>query len=131
MITKFKPWIKNLPEYVAGRTIEEIKEKYNLPHVYKLASNENILGPCEQVKNYLKESVKDLNYYPDSDAKEIRDKIAAKYGLNINNVIMGNGTDQIIEMLCDCLIDKGDNIVTADPNFLIYEKIVFKHHNEK
>ena len=53
MTVKFKPWLNQLPEYVAGRTIEEIKKKYNLENVYKLASNENIFGPCPQVKDFI------------------------------------------------------------------------------
>ncbi|GEM_PF-156460 len=123
---KPKTWIKSLPEYVAGRTIEEIKQKYNLKEVYKLASNENILGPCPQVIKYLKENLSDINYYPDADALKVRSKIAEHYGVDLDNVIMGNGTDQIIEMICDCFIGVGDNIVIADPNFLIYEKAALK-----
>ncbi len=121
-----KEWVKDLPEYVAGRTIEEIRKKYNLSVVYKLASNENIFGPSPKVIDFLKNNFDDINYYPDADALEIRLKISSHYSINKDNVIMGNGTDQIIEMICDCFIDKGDNIVTADPNFLIYEKSALK-----
>ena len=79
MTLKFKPWLIQLPEYVAGRTIEEIKKKYNLENVYKLASNENIFGPCRQVKDFIKNSAgQDVNYYPDSDCREIRGKIIMK-----------------------------------------------------
>ncbi|MBN1299049.1 MAG: histidinol-phosphate transaminase [Actinobacteria bacterium] len=126
MKLKLKPWINDLPVYVAGRTIEEIKKKYGLKEVYKMASNENILGPCDEVRQYLSENLDDINYYPDSDAYEIRYMIARKYGLLAENIIMGNGTDQIIEMISDCFIDRGDNIVTADPNFIIYEKAALK-----
>lgn len=126
MSIKPKEWINDLPEYIAGRTIEEIKEKYGLKDVYKLASNENILGPCPQVRDYLKTAVTDINYYPDAEACITRAAVAKHYGVDKDNVIMGNGTDQIIEMLCDCFIDLGDNIVTSDPNFVIYEKATLK-----
>ncbi len=126
MKLKLKPWINDLPGYVAGRTIEEIKNKFKLREVYKMASNENILGPCSQVREYLKGSLDDINYYPDSDAANIREAIASKYGIEAGNIIMGNGTDQIIEMICDCFIREGDNIVNADPNFIIYEKAALK-----
>jgi histidinol-phosphate aminotransferase len=126
MKIKFKSWIQNLPEYIAGRTIEEIKKTYNLPVVYKLASNENIFGPCDQVIEFLKNNIDDINYYPDSECREIKQAIALKFGVTQQNVIIGNGTDQIIEMICDCFISQGDNIVIADPNFLIYEKATLK-----
>jgi histidinol-phosphate aminotransferase len=122
MKTSLKPWINDLPDYVAGRTIEEIKRKYGLSEVYKLASNENLFGPCGQAKDTLRESIDSINYYPDSDAYEIRSAIAAKFNISKDNIIMGDGTDQVIEMICDCFIDRQDNIVTGDPNFLIYEK---------
>jgi len=126
MKMKLKPWINELPVYIAGRTIEEIKNKFNLTEVYKMASNENIYGPCSQVMEYIKDNLDDINYYPDSDALVIRQAIASKYKIEAGNIIMGNGTDQIIEMICDCFIGEGDNIVNADPNFIIYEKAAAK-----
>jgi histidinol-phosphate aminotransferase len=126
MKVRFKPWIKNLPEYVAGRTIEEIKEKYGLSEVHKLASNENIMGASPVVRKFIEDYRYDFNYYPDSNCTEIRLKIAEKFSLSPDNIIVGSGTDQIIEMICDCVIDKTDNIVIADPNFLIYEKATLK-----
>jgi histidinol-phosphate aminotransferase len=122
MKTSLKPWINDLPDYVAGRTIEEIKRKYGLTEVYKLASNENLFGPADKVKETVKESIESINYYPDSDTYEIRTAIADKFNILKDNIIMGDGTDQVIEMICDCFIDRQDNIVTGDPNFLIYEK---------
>jgi len=126
MSIKPKKGVYDLPDYVAGRTQEEIKQKYNLTEVYKLASNENILGPCKQVMEYLKDNPDDVNYYPDSDALETRNRIAQKYGVHRDNIILGNGTDQIIEMICDCFIENGVNIVIAEPNFPIYEKSALK-----
>ena len=122
MKTSLKPWINDLPDYVAGRTVEEIKRKYGLSEVYKLASNENLFGPCSKVKETLKECIESVNYYPDSDTYDIRKAIAGKFNISKDNIIMGDGTDQVIEMICDCFIDRKDNIVTGDPNFLIYEK---------
>ncbi len=122
MKTSLKPWINALPDYVAGRTIEEIKRKYGLKEVHKLASNENLFGPSDKAKDALRESIDGVNYYPDSDAYDIRAAIADKFNISKENIIMGDGTDQVIEMICDCFVDRQDNIVTGDPNFLIYEK---------
>jgi histidinol-phosphate aminotransferase len=126
MKIRFKPWIAGLPEYVAGKTMEEIKKEFNLSEVYKLASNENIMGPSPEVRDLIENYKYDLNYYPDSDCTAIRAGIARKLDLIPGNIIIGGGTDQIIEMICDCIIDRQDNIVIADPNFLIYEKATLK-----
>lgn len=121
-----KGWINSLPEYIAGKTLEEIKEKYGLEEVYKLASNENIFGPHPSVIDFIERNANIIKYYPDADNREIRKTIAGGLGVDPDWIIMGDGTDQIIEMLCDCYIGSSDNIVIADPTFLIYEKAALK-----
>lgn len=121
-----KKYIMELPEYIPGRTIDEIKEKYNLKKVYKLASNESLFGPDYSVIKEIRKNLNDIKYYPDSSCVEIRKKISEKFNIDIDSIIIGNGTDQIIEMICDSFIEAGDNIVIADPTFLIYEKSTLK-----
>jgi len=116
----------DLPDYIPGSTLEDIKKRYGLSDVYKLASNENILGPAPEVKQAICKAVEDVNYYPDANCTHLRDKLAQAYSIPAHNIIIGNGTDQIIEMLCDCFTGPGNNIVTADPTFLIYEKATLK-----
>jgi len=127
MSIKIKEWISRLPEYIPGKTIEEIKEQYNLDRVYKLASNENLYGPHPGVLEEICKNLDDIKYYPDSECREIRQKLAEKYNLDRDTIIMGNGTDQIIEMICDSFIGPGEGVVIADPTFLIYEKSVVKY----
>ncbi|GAH89440.1 unnamed protein product, partial [marine sediment metagenome] len=116
-----------MPEYIPGKTIEEIKERYNLDKVYKLASNENLYGPHPGVLEEICKNLGDIKYYPDSECREIRQKLAEKYNVDRDTIIMGNGTDQIIEMICDSFIGPGEGVVIADPTFLIYEKSVVKY----
>ncbi len=123
---EIKEWIENLPEYIPGKTIEEIKIKYNLENVYKLASNENILGPAQEVEEAICNGAKTINYYPDSNCTKIKNKLSKKYKIPTENIILGNGTDQIIELVCNCLIGEIENIVISDPTFLIYEKAALK-----
>jgi histidinol-phosphate aminotransferase len=123
---KIKEWISKMPEYIPGKTIEEIKKEYNLEKVYKLASNENLFGPNPKVFEEICNSLNDIKYYPDGECSEIRRKLAEKYDINTDSIIMGNGTDQIIEMVCDSFIEPGDNVVITDPTFLIYEKSTLK-----
>lgn len=124
---KIKPWISSLPEYIPGGTIEEIKEKYNLKKVYKLASNENIFGPSPKIIEYFKKGMSDINYYPDSYCRQLRKKLSKKLGISGDSIIFGNGTDQIIEMVCDAILDTGKNVIVPDPTFLTYEKSALKN----
>lgn len=126
MSTKINEWISRMPDYIPGRTIEEIKKEYGLKEVFKLASNENLIGPHPDVIKKICENLDDIKYYPDAESREIRKKLAEKYDIDSGSIIMGNGTDQIIEMICDSFIEPGDNAVVADPTFLIYEKSTLK-----
>ncbi len=126
MTIKIKQWVSSLPEYIPGRTIEEIKRVYGLETVYKMASNENLYGPHPGIIEEVKKHLGSINYYPDSDCREIRQKISQVYKIPADMIIIGNGTDQIIEMACDSLIGPGENVVIADPTFLIYEKAALK-----
>jgi histidinol-phosphate aminotransferase len=123
---KLKKWLSQIPEYIPGRTIEEIKKEYNLKDVYKLASNENLYGPDPKVLKEISSGLKDIKFYPDSACRQVKQKLGEKYGVSTDCIIMGNGTDQIIEMICDGFIGPGENAVIADPTFLIYEKSVLK-----
>ena len=126
MSLKIKKWISDLPEYVAGRTLEEIKREYGITEVYKMASNENLYGLPTGLAEKISADIDDIYYYPDSGCIEIRAKLSEFYGIARENIIIGSGSDQIIEMICDSFIGPGDNIVTSDPTFPIYEKSALK-----
>ncbi|MFC2145084.1 histidinol-phosphate transaminase [Actinomycetota bacterium] len=126
MSLKIKKWISGLPEYTPGRSIEEIKNKYGLKNVYKLASNENLYGLPEGLIEKICEEVRNIYYYPDADCSQIREKLGEKYGIPVEKIIIGSGSDQVIEMICDSFIGTGDNVVIADPTFPIYEKAALK-----
>jgi histidinol-phosphate aminotransferase len=126
MKVKMKKWISKLPQYIPGRTIEEIKRKYGLDTVYKMASNENLYGPHPEVIRKITGELGTINYYPDSDFGQLRQKLALKHKISPDMIIVGNGTDQIIELICDGFLETGENVVIADPTFLIYEKFAMK-----
>jgi histidinol-phosphate aminotransferase len=126
MDIKLKKWLSQIPEYVPGRTIDEIKKEYNLKNVYKLASNENLYGPDPGILKEIAGGLRDIKFYPDSSCREVKQKLGEKYQIGTDCIVIGNGTDQIIEMICDGFIGPGENAVIADPTFLIYEKSVLK-----
>ncbi|MBN2073577.1 MAG: histidinol-phosphate transaminase [Actinobacteria bacterium] len=126
MKIKVNKFVSRLPEYVPGRTIEEIKKKYGLDTVYKMASNENLYGPHPEVIRKIAGDLKKINYYPDSNFVQLREKLSLKHGVPPDMIVAGNGTDQVIELICDAFLETGENAVIADPTFLIYEKYVIK-----
>jgi histidinol-phosphate aminotransferase len=126
MSLRIKKWISSLPDYSPGRSIEEIKSKYKLENVYKLASNENLYGLPEGLAEKIYEEIQNIYYYPDADCAQIREKLGKVYGIPGDKIIIGSGSDQVIEMICDSFIGPGDNAVIADPTFPIYEKAALK-----
>ncbi|MDZ7836627.1 MAG: hypothetical protein U5N58_01090 [Actinomycetota bacterium] len=70
---EIKKWLKDMPDYVPGRTLEEIKSKYNLEKVYKLASNENMEGPSQEVVEAICQAASRINYYPDANCTRLRE----------------------------------------------------------
>ncbi len=121
-----KKCIESIPEYVPGRTVEEVREKYGLGEVYKMASNENLYGTVPGLAEILSGYIKNIYYYPDGSSLGIRKKIGRTFGIPVENIIIGSGSDQIIEMICDSFIDPGDNVVITEPTFSIYEKAALK-----
>jgi len=126
MSLKIKKWISGLPDYTPGRSIEEIKNKYGLKNVYKLASNENLYGLPEGLAEKICEEIQNIYYYPDAGCSQIREKLGKVHGIPVEKIIIGSGSDQIIEMICDSFIGPGGNAVIADPTFPIYEKSTLK-----
>ena len=88
--------IKNLSPYVAGKRIEEVKKQFNLKSVIKLASNENPFGPSPLAIERVKNTLNITNRYPDSSGYDLRSLLAEKHMVNIDNVIIGNGSEGIM-----------------------------------
>ena len=86
----------------------------------KLSANESALGPSPKaVKEYLKLS-KNFKRYPDSDGVNLRKALAKKFKLDPNKIILGSGSDQILELICKAFLKKGDEVIVPKYSFLIY-----------
>lgn len=114
--------IKNFQPYIPGRPIEEIKKKFGLKKVYKLASNENPLGcPRKVVNKILSKIVSYLHRYPEGSSLILREKVAKKFQISPDEVIVGAGTDELIELVAKTYISLTDNIVVSDHAFIRYK----------
>jgi histidinol-phosphate aminotransferase len=100
------PVLGSLPVYQPGRPIEEVARELGLPaeSVIKLASNENPLGPSKLALAAMRKTLPQLNLYPDGNAFYLKQKLAAKLGVTPANIVLGNGSNEIIELLGHCLL---------------------------
>jgi len=122
--------IRQVKPYVSGKPIEETKRQYGLKEVVKLASNENPLGPSPKAVSAIKNTLKYLNRYPDSQGFYLKNKIAKTLKIEPNSIILGNGSDELIDVIIKTFVEDGENIITADTTFLEYE-IISKVNNRE
>ena len=125
VIKNLRPVILNLKQYTAGRSIEEIADKYNLDpaKILKLGSNENVLGTSTKAKKSANLSLNNAHIYPDVIASKLRKKIKHIYKLKNTEVVVGNGMDHILEMLARLFLNNGDEAVISVPTFTPYELV--------
>jgi len=112
--------IQNISDYVPGKSIDEIKEKHKLSRVIKLASNENPLGPSPMAMAAYKECAQKLHLYPRGSAPELVKKLALKWKVKSENLIVGNGSDEILDLAARAYLNKSDYAVGAKSTFSVY-----------
>jgi histidinol-phosphate aminotransferase len=116
------PALQNLPVYQPGRPIEEVAREVGLPasDIIKLASNENPLGPSPAALAAMQKVLANLHLYPDGNAFYLKQKLAEKLGVETNNVILGNGSNEIIEFVGHAMMGPGVDVVVSQYCFAIY-----------
>ena len=110
--------IKNLLPYKAGKPIEEVKRQLGLTKIIKLASNENPLGPSDLAIKAVKEILLDTHRYPDSNGYDLRNQLAQKFNLNIDNVIIGGGSEGIMSVIMRTFLSSVDEIIATKNSFI-------------
>src|SRR5271170_3704438 len=116
------PFLKNLPVYQPGRPIEEVARELNLPadSIIKVASNENPFGPSPLALAALQKAIASVNLYPDGNAFYLKQKLAEKLGIETSNLILGNGSNEIIEFVGHTYFAPGVDVVVSQFCFAIY-----------
>ena len=120
---KFNDVLENLTTYEAGKPIELVVREYGVKpeNVVKLASNENPYGTSPKVVAKIQELAKNMFVYPDDSMYELKDALANKFKVNKENVIIGSGSDQILEYCVHAKCEKGSKILMAKTTFAMYE----------
>jgi histidinol-phosphate aminotransferase len=116
------PALEHLPVYQPGRPIEEVAREMRLPvgRIIKLASNENPLGPSPAGLAAMKKALRQLHLYPDGNAYYFKRKLASKLRVEPDNLVLGNGSNDIIEFLGHALMGPEAEVVVSQYCFAIY-----------
>ncbi|CAG9298130.1 histidinol-phosphate transaminase [Celerinatantimonas diazotrophica] len=109
-------YVQPLASYNAGLSLEELKKRYNVTKVAKLASNENPFGTSAAVAKVLNDAG-NLAYYPDPNCSELRQLLGQKFNVDPQTLVFGNGSEDIISVLCRVFLEAGDNVLTIVPSF--------------
>ncbi|OQY54162.1 MAG: histidinol-phosphate transaminase [Desulfobacteraceae bacterium 4572_88] len=114
-------YITSIKPYVPGKPLEELEREYGISNSIKLASNENPLGSSPMALDAIQAAMKDLHRYPDGSGYYLVQKIAQKLGVAPENIVLGNGSDEVIAMLTATFLQPGDEAIIPQPSFLMYD----------
>ena len=124
--SKINPALKDFPVYQPGRPIEEVARELGLPaaEIIKLASNENPLGPSPAALAAMRKVLDNINLYPDGNAFYLKQKLAQRLNAQPANIILGNGSNEVIEFVGHALMGPGVDVVVSQYCFAVYPLVV-------
>ncbi len=123
---RFAAAVASVKPYVPGQSLETVMRRFGLAEVVKLASNEFPLPPFAEVKQVICEALDGLNRYPDGDTTDLRAALAAQYARPAAEIVVTNGSCELLLLLGEVVLEKGDEVVFADPGFLLYEGLCLR-----
>lgn len=124
MKLKVAPHISSLVPYPPGKPIEELEREYGISGSIKLASNENAWGPSPKAVAAIREALANLHRYPDGSCYYLAQSLANKIGVKPEELVFGNGSNEIIGLLIAAFLQPGEEVITSHPTFLMYQKLV-------
>ena len=113
------PGVAGLQPYHAGKPIEELQRELGLGEIIKLASNENPLGPSQQVLDTIA-STKNLSRYPDGNGYKLKKALAEKHKIDIDHITLGNGSNDILEMVARTFVNIEHQVIYSQHSFAVY-----------
>jgi histidinol-phosphate aminotransferase len=114
------PQLSSITPYPAGKPISELERELGLKNIIKMASNENPFGPSPEAIKALTQELANIFRYPDGNCYELKRKLSLKFHLKSENFIIGNGSNEIIELLIRAFVRPGEEVIMADPSFIVY-----------
>jgi histidinol-phosphate aminotransferase len=120
-----QPHLKNVKPYIPGKPIEELRRERNIEgEIIKLASNENPNQPLEEIKRAVIEELENVNRYPESGCHYLTVDLAEYHGLEQGQIFVGNGSNEIIELLVRAFVRPDENVMYPYPSFIAYPLII-------
>jgi histidinol-phosphate aminotransferase len=120
-----KPFVLTYPAYEPGRPIDDVARELGLDPagIIKLASNENAFGPSPLAVRAAKRAIEQGQLYPDGGCFELRGRLAQAHGLSPRQFVIGNGSNEVIELLGHVFLEPGDEVVMGLPEFVVYRLV--------
>ena len=128
MAIRISPDIAGITPYSPGKPIEELERELGITGSIKLASNENPRGPSPKARAVLNEAAQTLHRYPDGGGHYLRQALADRWKVAPDQIILGNGSDEVITLLTKAFLEPGDEAIMADPSFVVYKIDVMAAH---
>jgi len=114
------PGLKGLKPYPPGKPIEELEREYGVTNIIKLASNENPLGPSPAAVEAIKQALHELARYPDGNGFILKQKLSEKLGVNLNQITLGNGSNDILEFVARAFVTERNEVIFSQHAFAVY-----------
>lgn len=116
--------IAAITPYPPGKPLEELEREYGISNSIKLASNENPFGPSPLAVEAIRECLDNLHRYPDGSSYYLTQAMAEYHAISSDKLVLGNGSNEVIEFLIKCFVGDGDEVISSFPSFLMYQKFV-------
>lgn len=113
-------YVSAIKPYVPGKPIEELERDLGISGSIKLASNENPLGPSPRAVEAIKDTAGELNRYPDGSGYYLKRRLSEKLSVSADNIILGNGSNELLDIAVRTFMTPGDEAVMAHPSFVVY-----------
>ena len=111
--------VADLPLYIPGKPIEEVERELGISAI-KLASNENALGPSPKAVEAVARFLTQSNRYPDAGGTYLRQKLAARHGVEMDQIVLGAGSTELIQLLCHIYLERGQAGLTSEGTFVMF-----------
>jgi len=112
--------VLDIKPYEPGKPIEELKRELGIPRIVKMASNENPLGPSRRAVLAIKRAASMVNRYPDGSCYYLKQALSRHLNVSFDNLIIGNGSNEIIELVLRTFLSSAEEVIMSEPSFLIY-----------
>jgi len=114
--------LRQVTPYAPGKSIASVQRELGLKNVIKLASNENPLGPSPKAMAVYRKAEKQMALYPEGASPELRNALAKFHKLAPENILVGNGSDELIRLLCEAFLDPEDEIIVSQYGFIRFKQ---------